>query len=134
MNKKLLIILVLLLTLTFAGCKKEIETNNEPQKPKVEEKSVLELDNYKDLVEADIKSIEIVKYTEGGDNRETTTDKTEIARIFNILRGTKIGDITERSCEDNTTVYILKTDDKSYSFEFECSWLVYNGKRYNVVK
>ena len=133
MNKKLLIVLVLLLTLTLVGCKKE---NEEPKKdePKVEEKSVLELDKYKDLVESDIESLETVKYTEGGDNRETTTDKTEIARVYNMLSKTKIADETDSACDDNTTVYILKTKDKSYSFEFECSWFVYNGKRYNVAK
>ena len=133
MNKKFLIILVLLFTLTFVGCKKETE---EPKKdePKVEEKSVLELDKYKDLVESDIESLETVKYTEGGDNRETTTDETEIARVYNMLSKTKIADETDSACDDNTTVYILKTKDKSYSFEFECSWFVYNGKRYNVAK
>ena len=133
MNKKLLIVLVLLLTLTLVGCKKE---NEEPKKdePKVEEKSVLELDKDKDLVESDIESLETVKYTEGGDNRETTTDKTEIARVYNMLSKTKIADETDSACDDNTTVYILKTKDKSYSFEFECSWFVYNGKRYNVAK
>ena len=133
MNKKLLIILVLLLTLTFVGCKKEKE---EPKKdePKVEEKAIFELDEYKGLILDDIIEIETVKYTEGGDNHETTIDKEEITRIFNMLKGTKIGDLTERACDDNTTVYRLKTKDKTYSFEFECSWFVYNGKRYDVVK
>lgn len=131
MNKKILIILVLLLTITLVGCKKE-----EPKKdePKVEEKNIFELDKYKDLVEADIESFETVKFTEGGDIRETTTDKTEIARVYNMLSKTKITDETDRACDDNTTVYNLKTKDKTYSFEFECSWFVYNGKRYNVAK
>ena len=126
MKKKLLIVLVLLLTLTFVGCKKE-ET-------KVEEKSILELENYKDLVKSNIETVETVKYTEGGDDRNTTADRIEIERVYNMLSQTKITDETDRACEDNTTVYNLKTRDKTYSFEFECSWFVYNGKRYNIAK
>lgn len=126
MKKKLLIVLVLLLTLTFVGCKKE-ET-------KVEEKSILELENYKDLVKSNIETVETVKYTEGGDDRNTTADRMEIERVYNMLSQTKITDETDRACEDNTTVYNLKTRDKTYSFEFECSWFVYNGKRYNIAK
>ena len=126
MKKKLLIVLVLLLTLTFVGCKKE-ET-------KLEEKSILELENYKDLVKSNIETVETVKYTEGGDDRNTTADRIEIERVYNMLSQTKITDETDRACEDNTTVYNLKTRDKTYSFEFECSWFVYNGKRYNIAK
>ena len=126
MKKKLLIVLVLLLTLTFVGCKKE-ET-------KVEEKSILELENYKDLVKSNVETVETVKYTEGGDDRNTTADRMEIERVYNMLSQTKITDETDRACEDNTTVYNLKTRDKTYSFEFECSWFVYNGKRYNIAK
>ena len=131
MKKKLLIVLVLLLSITLIGCKKEEPKEDEP---KVVEKYIMELDNYKDLILDDVISIEKVKYTEGGDIREDITDKEEITSTYNMLKGTKISDETTRTCDDNTTVYILKTKDKSYSFEFECSWFVYNGKRYNVAK
>ena len=100
MNKKLLIILVLLLTLTFVGCKREKEEQKKDE-PKVEEKAIFELDEYKGLILDDIIELETVKYTEGGDNHETTIDKDEITRIFNMLKGTKIGDLTERACDDS---------------------------------
>ena len=133
MNKKLLIVLVLLLTLTLVGCKKE---NEEPKKdePKVEEKNIMELDAYEDLILDDVIEIEKIRFTEGGDIRETIKDKDEITSTYNMLKGTKIKGLTNRACEDNTTVYVLKTNDNNYSFEFECDWFVYNNNRYNVVK
>ena len=121
--KKLLLCIFVITLLFITGCNKEEKTI---------EKKVLELDSYKDLVLDDIVSIETVKYTVGGDNRETTSSKDDINRIYNMLNSTMITDISEGACEDNTTVYILKTKDKSYTFEFECNWFIYEGKHYNV--
>ena len=114
------------------GKEQKEEPKQEP--PKIEEKYVMELDNYKGLLLSDIVSIEKIRYTEGGDQREEITEKEDITRTYNMLNRTKIGDLSNMSCEDNTTVYVLKTTDKNYSFEFECEWFVYNGKHYNVVK
>ncbi len=121
--KKLLLCIFVITLLFITGCNKEEKTI---------EKKVMELDLYKDLVLDDIVSIETVKYTVGGDNRETTSSKDDINRIYNMLNSTMITDISEGTCEDNTTVYILKTKDKSYTFEFECKWFIYEGKHYNV--
>lgn len=121
--KKLLLCIFVITLLFITGCNKE---------EKIIEKKVMELDSYKDLVLDDIVSIETVKYTVGGDNRETTSSKDDINRIYNMLNSTMITDISEGACEDNTTVYILKTKDKSYKFEFECNWFIYEGKHYNV--
>ena len=121
--KKLLLCIFVITLLFITGCNKEEKTM---------EKKVMELDSYKDLVLDDIVSIETVKYTVGGDNRETTSSKDDINRIYNMVNSTMITDISEGACEDNTTVYILKTKDKSYKFEFECNWFIYEGKHYNV--
>lgn len=120
--------------LPFSKCDNGPKEEQKKEPPKVEEKYVMELDNYKGLLLNDIVSIEKIRYTEGGDQREEITEKEEITRTYNMLNRTKIGELTERACEDNTTVYVLKTSDKSYSFEFECDWFVYSGKHYNVVK
>ena len=135
MNKKIILcLLVLLITFTFVGCKKEEEVPPESP-PTVKTRLLIELDEYKDLKVEDIVSLDIIKYTEGGDQRETVTDQEEINNVFNTLSNTKIGEETQRTCEDNTTVYRFTTKDgKNYSIEFECSWLVLGNKRYNIVK
>ena len=134
-NRKKAFIVILIFTLLLVGILVFVLLlPKEKEEPKQEEKYVMELDNYKGLLLNDIVSIEKIRYTEAGDQREEVTDKEEITRIYNMLNSTKIGTLTNRACEDNTTVYVLKTTDKNYSFEFECEWFVYSGKRYNVIK
>ena len=129
--KKLLICLFIMTLFFITGCKKD---EPEIEEPKVEEKYIMDLDVYEDLVLDDVVSIEKIRFTEGGDIRETITAKDEITRIYNMLKETKIKGLTDRACEDNTTVYVLKTKENSYSFEFECDWFLYDNNRYNVVK
>ena len=134
MNKKLIIcVFILLMTITFVGCKKEEPKEDTP--PVVKSTPLMEMDQYKDLNIDDVVSLDTIKYTEGGDNRETTTDKEEILARYNNLKNVTIGEETDRACEDNTTVYTFHTKDgNKYTFEFECSWLVVGNKRYNIVK
>ena len=131
MNKKIILcLLVLLITFTFVGCKKEEEVPPESP-PTVKTRLLSELDEYKDLKVEDIVSLDIIKYTEGGDQRETVTDQEEINNVFNTLSNTKIGEETQRTCEDNTTVYIFNlVDDSTVSVEIECSWVVIGNERY----
>ncbi len=129
---KKLLICIFMVTILLVGCKKEEEVLTPPT---MKTRLLIELDEYKDLKVEDVVSLEIVKYTEGGDQRETITDTEEINRIFNNLSKTKIGEETKRACEDNTTVYNFNTKDgKKYSIEFECQWLVLGNKRYSIVK
>ena len=81
----------------------------------------------------DIKDIEYIRYTEGGDNTKKITEKSDILRIYNQLNDTLVGEETTKACEDNTTVYKLNLNNgKSYTVEIECDWLVSGGKHYKI--
>lgn len=96
--------------------------------------SVKDLDIYNDIKIDEVKSVDVTKYTEGGDNRETYKEKEDIMSFYKMIGETKLGEETEQTCDDNTTVYTFNMNDDKVSFEFECNWLVLDGKRYLIVK
>ncbi len=96
---------------------------------------LFELDEYKDISLDNIVSIEKVRFTEGGDNREIYNDQSDINSIYNSLKETKLGSKTDLTCEDNTTVYILNmSDGTKKTIEFECEVLVLKDKRLKIIK
>ena len=97
-------------------------------------KLVSELEEYKKLDLEKIDSIEVIKYTEGGDNHEEMTEVEDIKKYYELIGSTKLCRETPESCEDNTTVYVFKMGKDKVSFEFECGNFVYNGKRYIIKK
>ena len=102
---------------------------------KVEGVPYFDFINQKELNVNDIESIDYIRYTEGGDNSVTYTDNDKINSLYNVIKNTKIGEETNRACEDNTTVYILNMKDGSkYKVEYECDWVVIGNKRYEIVK
>ncbi|MBQ3468589.1 MAG: hypothetical protein IJH18_00805 [Bacilli bacterium] len=93
---------------------------------------LLDNDEYKDISLDKINYIEIIKYTEGGDEREKITDQASISRIYNSLNSIELRGLTDRACEDNTTIYaIFLKNGVRKAIEFECDWIIINGKRYN---
>ena len=129
--KKRVIILILVVLLAV-GCEKKEEKE---EKKVVEPFLLMELDNYKNIKLEDISSIEVVKYTVAGDNRITYDDYNDINEIFTMLKSVKLKDKTDMVCEDNTTVYVIRTkDDEKYSIEFECNWVIIGKDRYLVFK
>ena len=113
--KKLFLIVAFL---TLVGCSKKVLT------------PLMEYDTYKNIKEDNIKKIEIIKYTEGGDQREEV-DHDSIIKVYNDLNKIKIGKESNTTCEDNTTVYIITlTDDTKENIEIECDNIVINNKRY----
>ena len=123
-----------LAALLLAGCNEK--KNEEPKEDKpVEYVSVLEQDEYKNILLDNIQSISVIKYTMGGDIRNEITDLEEITKIYNGLKSSKVGEQTDRACEDNTTIYKFNLKDgTSASIEIECDWFVIKGKHYNIVK
>ena len=93
---------------------------------------LLDFKEYKNLTLDNIKSLKIIRYTEGGANEKDITDINEITRIYNYMTLIKILDESKMSCTDNTTIYsfTLKDNTKA-SIEIECEWVVIKGKNYN---
>ena len=131
--KKILVLVLAVLLLTGCNEKKKEEKPNDNQ-PK-EYEYLFDFDNYKNIKLDDINKIVKIRYTVAGDAREDITDKSEISTLYNSLKNLKIGEETERACEDNTTVYkFIMNDGNSYSIEIECDWFVIGKKHYNIVK
>ena len=122
-----LIIIVILVSVSFIMIKR---SGNEVDSNKV---GLMSFGDYKNINVDNITKIEIHRYTEGGLDSETITGLDEIKNIYNSLSLKNIGNETMESCEDNTIVYIIFTNnEKEYSIEIECNVLIYNGKRYKV--
>ena len=128
------IVLVTALFIVFSN--KNEDKNNEDKIPntKFVETYLMEFEDYKNVNLDDIESIEIIRYTVAGDNRQPTiTDSDEIKNIYNSLSKIKLVEETKMRCEDNTTVYVFHLKDNSkVSIEFECNWLVTRNKRYLI--
>ena len=118
-NKKILCFLIILGILTITGCVKTRELT-----------SLMDYGDYKNITEDNIKEIEIIRYTEGGDNHQIV-DKDSVTGIYNNLKNKKLGKKTDRSCEDNTTVYAFTLNDETkITIEIECDWVVIGKDRY----
>lgn len=127
--KKILLFLIAIILITGCGAKSN-NTNGNPIDI-IEGTPLLEFNEYKDFDFNNIKSLTILKYTEGGVNEEEVTDINEIQSNYNGLSRITILNESKMSCDDNTTIYRYNMKDgKKYSFEFECEWLVIGNKRY----
>ena len=97
---------------------------------KKESTSLMDFKDYKNIKEDNIKSIEIIRYTEGGADSKIV-DEDSIISTYNKLKDKKIGKETNMACEDNTTIYVFTlTDGSEYKIEIECNWVVINNDRY----
>lgn len=131
MKKKIIIGVVLLMFIT--GCNiinGEKESKGEPVDERV---PLMEFGDYKNIVVDNIKSINFIKYTEGGSNDEEITDRDRINSIYNNLSNLTVGEETNMACEDNTKVYVFNMkDNNKISIEIECDWIVVGNKRYEI--
>ena len=95
------------------------------------EQYLLNYKEYKNITPDNIKSLKIIRYTEGGAEETPIKSKDEITQIYNFLNQIKITDETKMSCTDNTTLYsfILK-DDSKVTIEIECNWVIIKNKNY----
>ena len=132
--KKFLIFLCSCLLLVGCNSKKEENTVEEPKDDGVV-KYLYDFEEYKDFKLEDIVSYEMIRFTVAGDQRQTYTDRDTITQIYNSLSQMKIGNLTERRCEDNTTVFkFTMKDGKNVSVEVECDWVVIGKFRYEIIK
>jgi len=105
------------------------------QKDKSYTKNLMQLEEYQELKLEDIKTINIMKYTESGVESVLEENKSDIKSTFNTLSKIKVGEETKSSCDDNTTIYIIEREEKDpISIEIECNILVLNKKRYLIKK
>ena len=95
---------------------------------------LFDYNDYNKITPENVKSLKIIRYTEGGAIEKDITDKEEINRICNYLGRIKITGETGMRCEDNTTIYsfVLK-DNSKVSVEIECEWLVLKGRNYKFI-
>ena len=123
---KKIIFVLLIITLTFVFIRtKTYAYMYVPRKP------LLEQPQYKKVTLDNIKSIKILRYTEGGVSDKDITDKTEIEQLYKYLKQIDIHSETKWGCTDNTTIYVFNLSDGSKeTIEIECNWVVFNGKHY----
>ena len=137
-RKIIIIVIILLITIGCSDVKEKIkqkinDTINNQQN--FDGLSITKLDEYKDFVLSNIKSLKIIKYKEDGIDEEIILDKNIIKDYY-----LKISDYTilrkiNSSCDDNTSIYqFIMVDNKNISFEFECQYLVLNNNRYEIKK
>ena len=128
-----IVILGLIITLILLnGNKKEEENTEKGDDKKII--NILELKEYENFKLENIKKMSIRRYTEGGMDETEITSGADISEYYNMVTSIKLGDETERACEDNTTIYIFETDSESIKVEIECDWLVVGKKRYTIEK
>ncbi len=103
------------------------------EEEKKKDTPLFEFIGQKDLDITNVDKIVLMRATEGGVDETDITDAQEIESYYNGLRKYKVSEETNRACEDNTTVYkFYMKDNTTFSIEIECSWLVYNNKRYLI--
>lgn len=119
--KKVIVLIITLLIVTGCSIKeKEKELNI----------GLMDFEEYKEIDVNQITSIEYSWFNEGGREDKTIEDKDEITRTYNSLKNKTIINTSEMACEDNTKLYIIKTDSKDYRIEIECNILIHNKDRY----
>ena len=119
--KKVIVLIITLLIVTGCSIKeKEKELNI----------GLMDFEEYKEIDVNQITSIEYSWFNEGGREDKTIEDKEEITRTYNSLKNKNIVSTSEMACEDNTKLYIIKTDSKDYRVEIECNILIHNKDRY----
>ena len=120
--KKRGLIFILLILFIIMGCAKKEDSN-----------SLMKLDDYKNINPDEIGYIDYIRLTEAGVDDKEITDSDEIQSIYNQLSKMVVGNETEASCDDNTTIYVfnMKNGD-TFQVEIECNWLVLDNKRYEI--
>lgn len=125
MNKITLLIIIVFLFIGGSSFAKEHIAKNSARV------YLLSLPNYKNLNPDNIKSLKIIRYTEGGVSEKLTKNKIEISEIYNFLKQVVLLGETNFSCTDNTTIYVFELNNNSkISVEIECEWVVIKGKNY----
>ncbi len=121
----LIIILTVILVPKNLYTKADITSNPNPS-------YLMDYPEYKNLTLNNIKSLRIIRFTEGGVNEKKVEDKVQIGKIYNFLKQIKILSLSNMSCTDNTTIYsFILNDGSKASIEIECDWIVIKGKNYN---
>ena len=93
---------------------------------------LLDYSKYQKITLENIKSLKIIRVTEGGKRQQYIDNKTEIKKIYNYLKQIKLTSESVMGCDDNTTVYsFVLRDNTKVSIEVECDWIVLEGKNYN---
>lgn len=142
--KKIILIVISLITIALIAVgvffilnnnnSGNVENTTKDDTPK-EYVSIMSYEYYTHVDINNVKELETLRYTEAGLDYKKTSDRSEIESIYNMLSQLKVGERTERACEDNTTIYQFHmNDDMYYSVEIECDWFVIAGFRYNIVK
>ena len=120
--KKIIFILILLLTSSFAMA---------DVVPMIRPPFLLDKPQYSKIRPDNIKSVNIIKYTEAGASETKIDDIEQINQIYYYLKSIVLSGQTTYGCTDNTTVYsIFFKDDTNTSIEIECEWIVIDGKHY----
>ena len=93
---------------------------------------LLEREEYQKITIDSIDSINVLRYTEGGSESKLLEDREEIENVFRYLENLQDGEETEMACEDNTTIYMIYSQEEEYTIEIECNILVLGKERYIV--
>lgn len=82
-----------------------------------------------------IKSIEITHYGEGGSEKRVVTARDEIESLYFYWSKIKIGNKTEKRCDDDTTIYkFLYQNGMIFTIEKECNNYINEGKSYEIIE
>lgn len=92
---------------------------------------LMKMEEYKKMKVDNIKTINIVKYTDDENESVFQEQKNEIKKTYNDLSKYKVGKETKNACFDKRTIYFFELEDgQEVSIEIECDWIVLNEKRY----
>lgn len=111
---------------------KDVKENNENQKSV--SINLFDFKEFKNISLEKIKNINLKKYGEYGLIEENYSDIGNIESIYNKLKIIKIGNESNKGCDDNTTIYTFDIDNQNIEIEIECDVLVYDNKRYEIIK
>ena len=123
----IIILLILSIVLTIFHPKEKVIKKDNNKNINI---SLMKFDEYKDIKLEDIDHIEIIRYTEGGDESKDISDREEIKDTYISLSKKKIIKKTDIACDDNTTIYKFYMGDNVISIEIECGILINNKERY----
>lgn len=123
----IIILLILSIVLTIFHPKEKVIKKDNNKNINI---SLMKFDEYKDIKLEDIDHIEIIRYTEGGDESKDISDREEIKDTYISLSKKKIIKKTDMACDDNTTIYKFYMGDNVISIEIECGILINNKERY----
>lgn len=126
MKRMVFVLALALATLFFGGCSSAQDAAKEP--PGV---LLLEYGDYQKIRMENIRSLRIIRFTEGGAHARIVEDRAQIKKIYDGLRQIRLMDETEMSAVDSTTVYVFTLDGgEKISIEFEGEWIVIGKKHY----